>query len=93
MATICAELESAYENHETGKQYRLLRELGVNLRDDDYSGIEAVTPEACRQHVLKTSGEPNEPPLIAADQVPQQQVNAELDREPTFEELVKTLHE
>ena len=50
VATIGAELESAYENHETGKQYRLLRELGVNLRDDDYSGIEAITPEACRQH-------------------------------------------
>ena len=31
VVTICAELESAYENHETGKQYRLLRELGVNL--------------------------------------------------------------
>ena len=38
VATICAELESAYENHETGKQYRLLRELGVNLRDDDLLG-------------------------------------------------------
>ena len=58
--TICVELESAYENHETGKQYRLLRELGVNLRDDDYSGIEAR-----RQHFLKTSGEPNDPPLTA----------------------------
>ena len=28
-----------------------------------------------------------------AEQVPQQQVNAELDREPTSEEFVKTLHE
>ena len=92
VATICAELESAYENHETGKQYRLLRELGVNLRDDDFSGIEA-TLKACRQRFLKISGEPNEPPLNAADQVPQQQVNAELDREPIFEEFVKTLHE
>ena len=63
VATICAELESAYENHETGKQYRLHRELGVNLRDDDYSGTEAITPEACRQHFLKISGEPNEPLL------------------------------
>ena len=61
VATICAEFESAYENHETGKQNRLLRELGVNLRDDDHSGIEAITPEACRQHFLKISGEPNEP--------------------------------
>ena len=60
MATICAELESAYENHETGKQYRVLRELGVNLRDGDFSGIEAITPEVCRQHFLKISGEPNE---------------------------------
>ena len=40
VVAICAELESAYEKNETGKQYRLLRELGVNLRDDDYSGIE-----------------------------------------------------
>ena len=93
VVTICAELESAYENHETGKQYRLLRELGVNLRDDDYSGIEAITPEACRQQFLKISGEPNDPPMNVADQLPQQQVNAELDREPTFEEFVKTLHE
>ena len=31
VATTCAELEGADENHETGKQYRLLRELGVNL--------------------------------------------------------------
>ena len=93
VALICAELESACENHETGKQYRLLREFGVNLRDGGYSGIEAITPEGCRQHFLKISGEPNEPPLNAADQVPQQQVNAELDRKPTFEEFVKTLHE
>ena len=93
VATICAELESAYENHETGKQYRLLRELGVNLRDDDYSGIEAITLEACRQHFLLISGEPNEPLLNVADQVPQQQVNAGFDREPTFEEFVETLHE
>ena len=93
VVTNCAELESAYENHETGKQCRLLRELGVNLRDDDYSGIEAVTPEACRQHFLKISGEPNDIPLNVAEQVPQQQVNAELDREPTFEEFVKTLHD
>ena len=93
VATICAELESAYENHETRKQYRLLRELGVNLRDDGYSEFEAITPEACKQHFLKISGEPNDPPLNVAEQVPQQQVNAELDREPTFEEFVKTLHE
>ena len=58
----------------------------------DYSGIEAITPEACRQHFLKISGEPNDPPLNVAEQVPQQ-VNTELDREPTFEEFVKTLHE
>ena len=93
VVTICAELESAYENHETGKQYRLLRELGVNLRDDDYSGIAAIPPEACRKHFLKISGEPHQPALNAADQVPQRQVNAELEREPTFEELVTTLHE
>ena len=93
VVTICAELESAYEKHETGKQYRLLRELGVNLRGDDNSGIDAITPEACRQHFLKISGEPNDPPLNVAEQVPQQQVNAELDREPTFEEFVKTMHE
>ena len=55
VATICAKLESTYENHETGKQYRLLRELGVNLKDDDYSGIEAITPEACRQHFLRSA--------------------------------------
>ena len=93
MVTICAELDGAYENHETGKQYRLLRELGVKLRDDDYLGIEAITPEACRQHFWNISGEPNDPPLNVAEQVPQQQVNAEMDREPTFEEFVKTLHE
>ena len=93
VATICAELETAYQNDQTGKQYRLLRELGVNLRDDDYSGVEAVTPEACRQHFLKISGEPHHPSLNVAEQVPQQQVNAELDRKPTFEEFVKTLHE
>ena len=57
------------------------------------SGIEAITPEACRQHFLKISGEPNDPPLNVAKQVPQQQVSTELDREPTFEEFVKTLHE
>ena len=81
VVTTCAELESAYEKHETRKQYRLLRELGVNLRDDDYSAIEAITPEACRQHFLKISGEPNDPPLNVAEEVPQQQVNAELDAE------------
>ena len=43
VTTICTELESAYEKHETGKQYRLLRELGVSLKDDDFSGIEANT--------------------------------------------------
>ena len=42
---------------------------------------------------LKISGEPNDPPLNVAEQVRQQQVNTELDREPTFEEFVKTLHE
>ena len=51
VATICAELESAYENHETGKQYRLLRELGLNLRDDDDSGIEAITPETLADNI------------------------------------------
>ena len=42
---------------------------------------------------LKISGEPNDPPLNVAEQVPQQQVSTELDSEPTFEEFVKTLHE
>ena len=55
----------------------------------DFSGIEAITPEACRQHFLKISGEPNDPPLNVADQVPQQQNSGE----PTFEEFVKTLRE
>ena len=80
VTTICAELEIAYEKHETGKQYRLLREL-------------AITPEACRQHLLKISGEPNDPPLNVSDQVSQQQCNTELDGEPTFEEFTKTLRE
>ena len=74
MTTICAELESAYENHETGKQYRRLREMGVNLKDDDYSRMEAAAPEACRKHFLKIDGDPNEPPLNVADPVPQRQV-------------------
>ena len=86
-------LDSAYQNHETGKHHGLLRELGVNPKDDDYSETEVIAPEASQKNFLNIGGEPNEPPLNVADSIPQRQVKTELDREPTFEEFGRTLNE
>ena len=78
MCSLCVELKAAYKNYETGRQYWLLRELGVNLTEDDHSGIEVITPEACKKHFLKRGGEPNAPAVT------QKEVRTDLDREPSF---------
>ena len=86
--SICEDLEAAYE---TGRQYRLLRNLGFNLKEDDHSGIEVITPESCKKHFVKIGGDPNEPVLSVTESVTQKQVRADSDREPSFAEFRKTL--
>ena len=82
---ICGDLEWATQNGEVGKQYGLLRELGVFMRGSVLEA-ESVKPEDCKDHFLKIGGEKNDPEEDLVTTMIQEEVQEYLADSPTREE-------
>ncbi|CAK0794339.1 unnamed protein product, partial [Prorocentrum cordatum] len=85
----CQEVEHAIAQHDTGKMYRSLRELGVWLQGFSWKESDPFTPEEARDHFINIGGQPNSLPNLptVVDRLPQRPVDDALAARPEAAEI------
>ena len=91
IGSLCQQLEWAVTNHEMGKSYSLLRELGVYISYDWLKDVGQVKPDDCREHFQRISGATAVPTVDVSSELIQRPVCAPLGDSPTFEEFLNTI--
>jgi len=88
-----AQMEHAMDEHDLGKFYRLMRQLGASLNDKDTREQQHYTPEEARTPFLKLAGSANEVDLQVNASVEQKEPAKCLDKPLWQVEFEKALKE
>jgi len=84
---VCNDLEWATQNHDVGRMYRNLRELGVQMSPVQMRGVEEITAEKGRDHLFAIGGQPAVVRQGVLDGVQAKNTNFDMDKEPEDQEI------